>query len=104
MRLPIAWLACLVLWASPVPAAPQPPPPDPQSFLGFPVGADRKLADWTEIVAYFRELARSDRVLVENVGETTEGRPFLVVTISSAENMARLDAIRAASARPRRIS
>ena len=94
MRFLSVGLAFLLLGAPPALSAPGTQPPDPRSFLGFQVGADRKLADWSQIVAYFEELSRSDRVLVENVGETTEGRPFLVATISSAENMARLDAIR----------
>jgi hypothetical protein len=88
-------------------AAPAPAIPTPESVLGFAPGADRKLADWAQIVDYFRRLdAASDRVRVEDVGPTTEGRPFLVVTISSAANMARLDAIRAVNLRladPRRL-
>lgn len=70
-------------------------PPSPESFLGFRVGEDRKLADWTQAVAYFRALAAaSPRVRVEDVGKTSEGRPFLVVTITSEANMARLEEIR----------
>ena len=69
--------------------------PSPESVLGFRVGEDRKLADWTEIVGYFNKLAAaSPRVKVEDVGPTTEGRPFLVVTITSEANMARLEEIR----------
>jgi hypothetical protein len=74
--------------------------PSPASVLGFRVGEDRKLADWTEIVGYFNKLAAaSPRVKVENVGATTEGHPFLVVTITSEANMARLEAIRLANQR-----
>ncbi len=63
------------------------PVPSPESVLGFRPGADRKLADWTEISGYFRKLgASSPRVRVEEVGRTTEGRPFLVVTITSEAN------------------
>ncbi len=70
-------------------------PPSPESFLGFRVGEDRKLADWTQAVAYFHALAAaSPRVRVEDVGKTSEGRPFLVVTITSEANMARLEEIR----------
>jgi hypothetical protein len=72
----------------------------PDEHLGRPVGADFELADWNEVSGYYRRLAeQSPRVLVERVGETTEGRDFLLATISSAENLARLDQIRAASAR-----
>jgi Zinc carboxypeptidase len=69
--------------------------PTPASVLGFTPGDDRKLADWSEITGYFRRLdAASDRVRVEEVGKTTEGRPFLIVTITSEANMARLEEIR----------
>ncbi|HEY7509631.1 MAG TPA: M14 metallopeptidase family protein, partial [Vicinamibacteria bacterium] len=74
--------------------------PSPESVIGFRVGEDRKLADWTQIVQYFRALdAASPRVLVEDVGQTTEGRPFLVATITSEANMARLDELRRANLR-----
>ena len=69
--------------------------PPPESVLGFKVGEDRKLADWMQIVGYFKQLAAaSPRVKVEEVGATTEGRPFLLVTVTSAANMARLEEIR----------
>ena len=83
-----------------VAAAPGPVVPTPRSVLGFEPGEDRNLADWTQIVDYFHRLdAASDRVRVEEVGRSTEGRPFLMVTISSEANMARLEAIRAAHLR-----
>jgi zinc carboxypeptidase len=82
--------------------------PSPGDFLGFEVGADRTLADWTQIAAYFHALdAGSPRVLVREVGKTTEGRPFLLVAITSEANMARLEDIRSASLRladPRGLS
>ncbi|HVQ30990.1 MAG TPA: M14 metallopeptidase family protein, partial [Vicinamibacteria bacterium] len=63
---------------------------------------------WTQIAGYFARLAAaSDRVLVEDVGKTTEGRPFLVVTISSPANLARREEIRRANLRladPRGLS
>ena len=69
--------------------------PTPASVLGYEPGEDRKLADWTQIVDYFRRLdSASDRVEVDEVGKTTDGLPFLVVTISSEANMARLEEIR----------
>src|SRR5687768_7318009 len=86
-------LCAIALAALPALAAAE--PPSPESVLGFRVGEDRKLADWNEIVGYFRTLdAASPRVTVEDVGKTTEGRPFLVVTITSAANMARLEELR----------
>ncbi len=67
----------------------------PESVLGFHPGDDRKLADWGQMVDYFGRLgAASPRIRVEQVGRTTEGNPFLVVTITSEGNMARLEEIR----------
>ena len=67
----------------------------PKEFFGFTPGDDYELAHWTKIVEYFNHLSeRSDRVLTENMGPTTEGYPFLKVTFSSPENLANLDEIR----------
>jgi hypothetical protein len=81
--------------------------PSPESFLGFEIGADRKLADWGEITGYLNLLAgASDRVQLDTLGETTLGRPFVALTITSAENHARLDELLEAQrklADPRRI-
>ena len=67
----------------------------PGDYLGHPVGADFELPDWGQVSGYFQQLAaQSERVLVEKVGQTTEGRPFLLATISSPENLARLAEVR----------
>ena len=56
------------------------------------MGADRKLAKWDRLVEYYELIGQqSDRVQVENVGTSTLGRPFLVLYVSSPENLARLD-------------
>ncbi|MGD2216594.1 MAG: M14 family metallopeptidase [Gemmatimonadales bacterium] len=66
--------------------------PTPASFLGFEVGADRRLADWNEITGYLNVLAEaSDRIVLDTLGMTTLGRPFIALTVSSAENLRRLD-------------
>jgi hypothetical protein len=63
----------------------------PEAEFGFKPGADRKLADWKELTAYFKKLSvESDRIRYEEVGKTTEGRPFIAVTISAPENLAHL--------------
>lgn len=55
----------------------------PEQAFGFKPGADRKLADWNQLTSYFKTLGtQSDRVRYEEVGKTTEGRPFVTVTIS----------------------
>ena len=61
----------------------------PEDLLGFPVGADYKLARWESITDYLNQLAEaSDRVILENRGKTTEGHDFVLVLISSPENLA----------------
>jgi Zinc carboxypeptidase len=66
--------------------------PPPETTLGFKIGEDRKLAKWDQFLAYFGELAKtSDRIKLDTLGKTTLGRPFVVATISSPENLKRLD-------------
>jgi len=75
-------------------------PRSPEAFLGRPVGTDFQLADWTEVKGFYEELANtSDRVLLENVGNTSEGRDFLVAIISDKSNLANLDQIKSYSKR-----
>jgi hypothetical protein len=74
--------------------------PTPESVLGFVPGEDRKLADWSQVLAYLNSLdAASGRVRVEEVGKTTQGRPFVLVTVTSEANEARLEEIRRTNAR-----
>ncbi len=58
--------------------------PTPESVLGFRPGEDRRLADWDEVLAYLESLDEaSDRLSVEEVGRTTQGRPFVLATVTS---------------------
>lgn len=69
----------------------QPHVPTPQEILGFNPGDDRRLASWTQVIDYYQKLDNgSDRVKFEVLGESTMGAPFIMVTISSPENLARL--------------
>src|SRR5256714_14104496 len=66
--------------------------PAPADVLGFTPGDDRKLASWAKVVEYFQKLAASsDRVKFEEIGKTTMGAPFVYATISSPENLKRLN-------------
>jgi hypothetical protein len=68
----------------------------PEAFAGFPIGSDGNLVRWEKIVAYFRLVAESsDRVRLEELGKSTNGNPFILATISSPRNLARLPEIRA---------
>jgi len=67
----------------------------PESFLGFPVGADNKLAHWDQIVEYMNMAdAASGRVMVTELGKSTLGNPFIMLTITSEENMKDLDRLK----------
>ena len=62
--------------------------PSPSQFLGMEVGTDRILADYRQIVSYFRALdAASPRVEVEVLGKTTLGEEMIMAVISSEENI-----------------
>ena len=66
--------------------------PSPSDVLGFTPGDDRKLASWNQVIDYFKRLDQaSDRVVFEELGKSTMGKPFVMATISSPANLARLD-------------
>lgn len=82
--------------------------PTPRQEFGFEMGEHRKLADWTQLTSYYEKIAQtSQRVTVDTLGTTTMGRPFVMLTVTSPENHARLDELREVQmklADPRRIS
>ncbi len=82
--------------------------PTPESHFGHRMGADRKLVEWHQVVGYFRQLERvSDSVRVAELGKSTEGRPFIMVTIADPETLANLERYRTIQARladPRQTS
>jgi hypothetical protein len=96
-------IALTLLLASASQAAALPPRagvPSPREVLGFAPGDDRKLADWSQIVDYFKKLdSASPRVSVHQAGLSTERRPFIVAIISSEENIENLPRIREAQRR-----
>jgi hypothetical protein len=69
--------------------------PRPEEVLGFAPGADRKLADWGQIVDYYEKLAvASPRVAVTELGKSTQGNPLIMAVISSPENLSNLERYR----------
>ena len=66
--------------------------PTPESVLGFKVGEWHTTHD--KLVEYFKVLAAtSDRITIEDRGKTFEGRPLLLLTITSPENHNNIDNI-----------
>ncbi len=80
--------AALFLFALALPAA----VPSPEQYFGFRMGTDKKLARWDKIVSYMQAVAaESDRVRFRNLGLTTLGNPFVMLEISSADNLRNLE-------------
>ncbi|MBK5296266.1 MAG: hypothetical protein JJE40_03845, partial [Vicinamibacteria bacterium] len=74
--------------------------PSPEAFFGYAMGAGPRLPSWDRTVEYLRTLARaSPRVRVDEVGKTTGGRPYLLVTISTPDTLKALPEARAAQRR-----
>jgi hypothetical protein len=62
--------------------------PEPRDVFGFRPGDDYKLASHEQIVDFFRRLdTASDRIIVEDIGTSTEGRPLILALISSEANL-----------------
>ncbi|MFP4082130.1 MAG: hypothetical protein ACLFVG_05135 [Candidatus Aminicenantes bacterium] len=54
----------------------------PREYLGFRVGDDYHLADYTQLLGYWRKLEQeSDRMKLEETGRTAEGRPIVMAII-----------------------
>jgi hypothetical protein len=63
----------------------------PRDFLGHEVGADKKLADYSQIMDYFKKLeAESPRLKLLTIGETTLKKPMIMAVITAEKNMADL--------------
>jgi hypothetical protein len=56
------------------------------------MGSDHLVLDWDKVVSYFQTIkANSDRIRVEELGKSTEGRPFIAATIAAPETLQHLD-------------
>ncbi len=67
-------------------------PPRPADVIGFVPGSDYKLADWDQLVEYYRALdSASDRVQLIEIGRSVLQKPLLLLYLSSEDNLLRLD-------------
>ncbi len=64
----------------------------PAEYLGFEIGADRKLADYEQTLAYFDLLDEaSPWVTVKRIGTTTLGKPMIALILSAPANLEKLE-------------
>ncbi len=82
--------------------------PSPEQFLGYAVGAEKKLVRWDKQLEYLQLIAKgSDRVLFQETGKTTNNNPFVLMVISSPANLKNIEHYRQINRRlfdPRTIS
>ncbi len=96
-RLAFAAVVCLTATS---PLAAQRHITSPKEALGANFGDDYFLANYTQMSAYWRTLAKeSDRLVLKEIGKTAEGRPHLMAIVSSPANLKRLEHYRGISAR-----
>src|SRR5882762_7514664 len=81
--------------------------PSPREHIGSIVGAPGVMHRSDEVYGYFRALAKaSNRVRVETIGKTDEGKDVVLVIVADERTMKELDRYKAAMARladPRKI-
>ncbi len=64
----------------------------PREQFGFDIGDDYKLVNYTQVIDYWKKLdAESDRMTVEEMGRTAEGRPQLMAVITAPENQRNIE-------------
>lgn len=64
----------------------------PEQFFGHKIGEDYVLPNYTKFTEYVRKLdTESDRMVVQSIGKTAEGREQLMAIITAPENFKRLD-------------
>lgn len=69
--------------------------PSPKQYFGHEMGQEGEIVDYLKSLEYYKMLTdRSERAIFKEIGKTTDGNPFVVVIISSPENLARLEEIR----------
>ncbi len=62
--------------------------PTPKSYFGFNIGDDYHLTNYTQTEAYFKRLAEvSDRVQLQILGQSEEGRNQYMLVVSSPQNI-----------------
>ncbi|HEY3288442.1 MAG TPA: M14 metallopeptidase family protein [Gemmatimonadaceae bacterium] len=97
MRLSVrrALTALLLVAALPIAAVAQGRLTTPKQFFGHEIGEDYWLPNYTQFAKYWETLAKeSDRMILDTIGLTAEGRPQLMAIVSSPENIKNRDKYR----------
>jgi hypothetical protein len=92
-RAHVLWLGSLLLLTVAAPGRAQGPKiTSPKEQFGHEIGADYVLPNYTQLTEYWKKLDReSDRMTLQSIGKTAEGRDQWMAVITSPENMKRLD-------------
>jgi hypothetical protein len=81
-----------------LPVTAQQPLTTPQQALGHQIGADYFLPTYSQLQRWWEQLAKqSNRMKLDTIGLTAEGRPQLMAILSSPANLAKLDEYRKTS-------
>src|SRR3989441_11890813 len=63
----------------------------PREQFGFNIGDDYVLVNYTQYVDYLKKLDKeSDRLTVQEIGKSSEGRPMYLAIITSPENQKKI--------------
>ncbi len=82
-------------FVGPATSAAQAPLPSPEAHFGHPVGADYILLTYSQLLDYWQVLARgSDRMVLDTIGPTSDGRPQVMAILTSPENHRNLERYR----------
>jgi hypothetical protein len=64
----------------------------PKEQFGHEIGADYVLPNYTQLTAYWQKLDKeSDRMILQSIGKTAEGRDHYMAIISAPENLKKMD-------------
>src|SRR5665811_583776 len=88
---PLVFIAAAALSAWTLAAQTLPNITTPKEALGFNIGDDYQVANYTQLETYWKKLAaESPRMKLESIGKTEEGRDQWMAVITSPDNMKKL--------------
>ena len=89
---PLIGFVLAIAWVAAAPAQTAQHLTTPKEALGFEVGDDYQLANYTQLTAWWKKLAaESDRMKLVEIGKSEEGRPQYMAILTSPENQKKLE-------------